>query len=160
MATGYDWNYFDKFDWIISNYMPNYGEGETMASQIATAVNKLIYKWFNDGDVYDNTHNLCGWCNDLSDYANWLYKHTEAKMILKMIFGAENDDDYTEILAMLANKLLTEETLTPLSEKPKVDSIYDCDGPFKFDESYDDEEDYYEKEDDEDEDEDEEEGDE
>ena len=70
-----DWDYFDKFEPIINKYMPDRGEGETMASQIVTAVNKLVYKWYNDGDVYDNTYILEGWANDLSDYANWLYKY-------------------------------------------------------------------------------------
>ena len=46
-----------------------------MASQLVTAVNKLVYKWYNDGDVYDNIHSLDNWANDLSSYANWPYKY-------------------------------------------------------------------------------------
>ena len=46
-----DWGYFNKFEDTIDKYMPSSGEGETMASQIATAINKLVYKWYNDGDV-------------------------------------------------------------------------------------------------------------
>lgn len=65
-----NWNYFDKFEAITVKYMPDYGEGETIASQAVTAVNKLIYKWYNDGDVFDNTKYLEGWWNDLSSYAN------------------------------------------------------------------------------------------
>ena len=45
---------FDKFEPIIDKYMPDIGEGDSLASQMVTAVNKLIYKWYNDGDVYDN----------------------------------------------------------------------------------------------------------
>lgn len=132
-----EWSYFDKFEPILDKYMLPRGEGETIASQIVTAVNKLIYKWYNDGDTYDNTHNLEGWTgNDLSDYANWLFSHTDEKMTLKMIFIADTDEDYAEILAKLADALLDEKYLEPLSTLPKDGSIYDCSGPFKFKERY------------------------
>ena len=75
MQEGVEWDYFDKFQKIIDKYMSSNGEGETKASQVVTAINKLIYKWYNDGDVFDNTHHLKGWWNDLSSYANWLYKN-------------------------------------------------------------------------------------
>ena len=77
MAT--NWDYFDRFEGIEDKYLPVQGEGETKASQIVTAVAKLVYKWYNDGDVFDNTHHLEGWANDLSDYANWLDKCTNLK---------------------------------------------------------------------------------
>lgn len=53
-----DWGYFDKFEWADEKYLPCRGEGETKATQIVTAINKLVYKWYNDGDVFDNTHYL------------------------------------------------------------------------------------------------------
>lgn len=136
MKNEITWDYFDKFEPILDKYMLPRGEGETIASQIVTAVNKLVYKWFNDGDTYDNTHNLEGWANDLSDYANWLFSHTDEKMTLKMVFVAETDEDYVEILAKLADALLDEKYLEPLSTSPKDGSIYDCSGPFKFIERY------------------------
>lgn len=46
------------YDEVIELYLPDRGEGKTKATQIVTAVNKLIYKWFNDGDVYDNTYHM------------------------------------------------------------------------------------------------------
>lgn len=35
------WESFDTFNDIIKDYMPEYGEGETLASQTVTAVNKM-----------------------------------------------------------------------------------------------------------------------
>lgn len=35
--------YFRKFKKINDKYLPDYGEGNTFASQAVTAVNKLIY---------------------------------------------------------------------------------------------------------------------
>lgn len=136
-----DWNYFDKFDAVIDKYMPDRGEGETLASQIVTAVNKLIYKWYNDGDVYDNNYGMEGWANDLSSYANWLFSNVpEADTILNRIEDCSNDNEYESILRDLADTYLNEDVLSYWANEPKVGSIYECDGPFSFNE-YDDEDD-------------------
>jgi len=133
MQEGVNWGFFDKFQNIIDKYMPSNGEGETKASQVVTAINKLIYKWYNDGDVFDNTYHLKGWWNDLSSYANWLYKNVfESKHILTTIEEAETDAHYEYILKELAEKFLNEEFLQPLSEQEKVGTIYDCKGKFKY----------------------------
>lgn len=133
-----DWSYYDKFDSIINKYMPDNGEGETIASQIVTAIDKLIYKWYNDGDVYDNTNDkMRGWSNDLSDCANWLDKYCEpASKILDNIYSCDNDDEYEDILKELADKCLDENYLVTMEEKPKQGSIYKCDGKYKFEDVY------------------------
>ena len=51
--VGVDWSYFRKFEPFNRQYLPDRGEGDTLATQAATAVTKLVYKWYNDGDVYD-----------------------------------------------------------------------------------------------------------
>ena len=139
-----DWSYYDKFEDILHKYMPDQGEGENLASQIVTAVNKLIYKWYNDGDVFDNVNSgLNGWANDLSSYANWLYKYApgDVPAILKNIYGMGDENDYETLLQELADNLLDENLLSSLEDK-KEGSIYDCDGPFEFNENWDDEEEY------------------
>lgn len=147
-----DWDYFDQFETIINKYLPDYGEGNTFASQAVTAVNKLIYKWFNDGDVYDNNYALSGWVNDLSSFANWLYTYVkETRPILKRISKIKNEAGYEYILLALAMTVLTEDFLSKYSDKVKTGSIYRCDGPFSWvdlSEYDEDEEDWYEEEDD------------
>lgn len=146
------WDYYDKFLALEDKYLPEKGEGETRATQIVTALTKLIYKWYNDGDVFDNTHHLQGWANDLSDYANWLWEHTDAHRILDKIVYCYTENDYEDLLKELADKLYDETFLAKMNAKEKVGTIYNCDGKFKFVDSYedDDEEDYwYEEEDDE-----------
>lgn len=127
-----DWSYFDKFDAICDKYLPVSGEGDTVATQIVTAVCKLVYKWYNDGDVFDNTHYMNGWLNDLSSYANWLRKYTETRYILDNIDEVMNDDEYEQLLADLADTLLDENKLSELNKQKKVGSIYKCDGPYAF----------------------------
>ncbi|MCQ2113306.1 MAG: hypothetical protein MJY95_08215 [Bacteroidaceae bacterium] len=136
------WNYFNKFDKVNEKYLPAYGEGETLAEQIVTAVNKLIYKWFNDGDVYDNVNScMDGWCNDLSSYANWLHEYADGcDEILDEIFEIYTDRDYEFILAELADLTLNENYLSSYIEE-KIGTIYECYGPYEFNE-YSDEDEY------------------
>lgn len=136
MTESVDWGYYKKFKDITDKYMSDEGEGETLASQIVTAINKLVYKWYNDGDVFDNVHSgLSGWANDLSSYANWLYKYAPGKVtiILRNIYGMGEKSDYETLLKELADYCLNEDLLQSL-KLDKQGSIYDCDGPFEFNE--------------------------
>ena len=144
---GVNWNYYDKFDGLTDKYLPFEGEGETKATQIVTAVTKLVYKYYNDGDVFDNTHALEGWANDLSTYANWLYhRTTEAvQKILNKVYDCRINEDYEDLLKELADELFKEEYLAEQDNVKKEFSIYDYEGKFEFIEvdEDDDEEDYY-----------------
>lgn len=135
-----DWGYFDRFTDLTEKYLPHFGEGETMATQIVTAVCKLVYKWYNDGDVYDNQGMLHGWLNNISSYANWLDRYAGAEYLYD-IYDCRNDGDYEDILKELADKLLQAEVLEDYDKKPKQGSIYHCEGDFKFVEWQDEEED-------------------
>lgn len=140
---GVDWSYYDADRFMIINtkYLPAYGEGDTMASQIVTAVNKLVYKWYNDGDVYDNTHGMDGWCNDLSSYANWLCQYVpKTRDILDRIEDCYTHNAYERILKDLADYCLNEKRLAEYATQEKTGTIYKCDGPFAF-RDYDEEED-------------------
>lgn len=148
---------FNKFDRVLDEFLPSTGEGDNLGSQIVTAVNKLIYKWYNDGDVFDNTGMMQGWANDLSSYANWLAKNVPGSVdILDNIFDCGSDGEYEHLLMDLAEHCLDLEDIEIASEQPKSGSIYDCDGPYRFiddldsddsefeeEEVYDDEDDYY-----------------
>lgn len=136
------WNYFDQFGDIIDKYLPHRGQGTTKASQMVTAINKLIYRFYNDGDVFDNQYYLDSY-NDLSSYANWLYKYIEgADDILLTISNCTTNDKYSELLKQLANTFLIEDVIEQYSEPLKGD-IYDCDGPFEVTEEYEDDYDDY-----------------
>ena len=148
-----DWEYFNQFEAVTDAYLPARGEGDTLASQIVTAVCKIVYKWYNDGDVYDNTRYLDGWANDLSSYANWLYKYAPLPGLvatLESVWDCYNGGEYEDILAEIADICLDPDILKELSESPKQGSVYECDGPFVFEENYEEEdeedewdEDYY-----------------
>ena len=69
---------------LIEKYLPPRGDGDNQATQAVTALCKLTYKWFNDGDVYDNHYYLQGWANDISGSANWLYNNIPITQSLLM----------------------------------------------------------------------------
>lgn len=146
--TKIDWHSFHKFLDVIDEFMPDRGEGDTKASQIVTAVNKLVYKWFNDGDVYDNTNLIFEGFNDLSSYANWLYNNVRnTRDILDKIYRCKKEQDYTDLLYDLAEATLDDDFLAEYAEQPAQGSIYDEDGPFVIEEIFDEEDEYDEWED-------------
>lgn len=134
-----EWSYFNKFEELSGKYLPSRGEGNTKATQIVTAICKLVHRWYNDGDVYDNTHYNSGGCNYLSSYANWLDKYTEAGEILNKITTCRNRGEYENLLKELADTLIVEDYLAEQNKIAKIGTIYKCEGCFKF-EDYDDEE--------------------
>ena len=130
-------DYFDKFHDVISKYLQKTGEGNTKGSQIITAVNKIIYNWYNNGDLFDNTSELPNSPNDLSSYANWLNKYTDLGSILEKVWDCESEDEYEELLKELGDKVFNEEYLSAYAEQNKEGSIYECDGYFKIITRYD-----------------------
>lgn len=138
-----NWNYYDSenFARITAKYLPEKGQGDTMATQIVTVVSTLVYGWYNDRDAYDNTYYLTDWGNDLSSYANWIYQYTDEN-IQNILEGVKecNESDYEDLLKDLADTLLDEEVLEGYSKRQAVGSIFNCVGVFKF-EYHEDEED-------------------
>lgn len=146
-----DWSYYDRYGSYDKILLPARGDGLTMASQAVTACCKLVYKWYNDGDVYDNTHYLEGWANDISGSANWLYKYIpETKEILIKIKDCSGGIEYEHILKELCDYIYQDDILNSLNQKPKIGDAYNEDGPFHYQEEYEEEyeDDYYDEEDD------------
>ena len=81
-------------------YFVREGEWETKASQLATAVCKIVYRYYNDGDRFDRK-NLA----NLWTYANWIRKHCfkfhttetyEEKLRLLLLDAIEKIDLYKD----------------------------------------------------------------
>lgn len=127
-----DWSNFDKFSEVIDRFMQPHGEGDTMASQIVTAINKIVYKWFNDGDVFDNTNGyMLGFANDLSSYANWLFKYVpRSRPVLEGIYQCYEHEDYENLLFDLCEECLDSNYIEKFVNEEKEGTIYDCTGPF------------------------------
>ena len=129
-------------DAVERAFLPTEGEGDNFASQAVTAIVKLIYKWFNDGDVYDNRYGLSGWANDLSSYANWLYEYVPDVSDILMRIKKIGDDKnaYAHILYDTMEGIMNWDFVNAHKDEPCKDTIYECRGPFAFKEYYEDDE--------------------
>ena len=92
--------------------------------------------------MYDTTHYLTGWCNDLSSYANWLYEYAPyTQKILNRIRDITTEEEYTKLLYDLCELTLDKEYLSEFENEERVGTIYNCDGPFEYEENYDNDDD-------------------
>lgn len=139
-----DWH---KYDDILDKYLPSRGEGDTVAEQVVTATNRIIFRWFNDGDMYDN-HWAYGVVDsfeeNLPNCANWLYNWGPhpVEEVLYDVFDCESESDYEQILENIAEICFDEEWLSsPQGQHKKEGTIYDCEGPFSVEDTYDEEDD-------------------
>ena len=125
-----DWDVYDAFK-KLTTVLPICGEGSFIIEQIATAVNKLVYKWYNDGDVFDNNFGMEGWLNDLSSYANWLSQYVFGMQpILQQIQFCHTEGEYEQLLLHLWKH--AESILDDYKAQPKVGSVYECAGAFRY----------------------------
>lgn len=117
----------------IEEYLPAVGEGDTLASQLATAVCKISYRFLNDGDK----------CNDVyvRSYTSWLEKNSDKFPAVKVTEG-HPDSNYMFSMknalwglkdnlkggsyAAAVTNLLTysEEIISSLGNEPKSGSVY------------------------------------
>lgn len=143
-------NWYDKYQKVLDEYLPDYGQGENKLEQVVTCVNSIVYLWFNDGVVYDNH-----WKDGLYDnsdnsactYANWLYYNTSRRSVLSDVFNCRSDKDYESLLKRICETYFSEDALRKMSSSftgagfCKGD-IYDCnEGRFSVEFVYDNEED-------------------
>lgn len=94
---------------ICDKYLPVQWEWDTMATQFVTATCKLVYKYYNDGDRYDQAS-----INDMSTYANWIDNH--CFRLLKW------NEDYEEKLRYILERMIL--TFDLYLDKKAVWSIY------------------------------------
>lgn len=142
------WKNYNIYDEVNDKYLPPQGEGDSLATQIVTAINKLVYRYYNDGDVYDNTGWLDGY-EDISSYANWLRTQLpfDVGFIMDRVFDCSKSE-YEDLLWDLTELCLDSSLLDWAASQPKKGSVYDCDGPYAIVEYEDDDEEYDEDDDD------------
>lgn len=140
---------FEKFNMVLDDYMPSRGEGNTMASQIATAVAKIVYRWFNDGDTVSSKWMVEGSTDEggVSQYANWLFKNVKEAAFLhnwidKFNYKSVSRSEYEDFLYDMCVELLDPEILEKYDSEWAVDSIYEvgkyANGVFQSEEEYED----------------------
>lgn len=125
MAGKVRWSDYDQFEDILNRYLPEEGQGDTRAGQTVTAINKLVYAFYNNDAVIADV--LPEYDPNLKSYATWLRKHTSSRAVLLLVKleDAEDLDSYAEYLYELTDYLLDEPKLRTLSKYNTVGDIYE-----------------------------------
>lgn len=125
MAGKVRWSDYDQFEDILNRYLPEDGQGDTRAEQAVTAINKLVYAFYNNGAVIADA--LSEYDPNLRSYAAWLRKHTSSRAVLLLVKleDAEDTDSYAKYLYELTDYLLDEPKLRTLSKYDTVGDIYE-----------------------------------
>ena len=153
-----------NFDEATEAYMPSTGEGDSMLTQLLVAANRIIRKWYEDGDVIDTCNGL-GWESDISGSANWIDKYAPAMLSapFKRVFDCCSNQEYQEQIIdpfkASLDKYFESGEWRKLLNAPKRGNAYNEKGIYEFnifqtyefaepDEDYedyeDDEDEYYE----------------
>lgn len=92
------------------NYLPRSGEWETMATQLATAVCKIKYRYFNDGDKYTSLR-----CKEeVGTFANRIHNNC---------FKLKRFDDYEDNLKYML--IMAISIIDSLKDTPAKGSVYE-----------------------------------
>lgn len=123
----------EEYSKVLQKYMPANGEGDTMASQTATAVNMIVYRFLNDGDTI--------WSDSLHNEADWLYENAGYEVsdmidnINEYVFAGSptldeyDENTYTGWIGELLDFVCYDGLLESLADEPATGSIYNCSGP-------------------------------
>lgn len=122
-------NDIDKYYEVLTQYLPDTGEGDTMATQLATAVDRIVYRWFNDGDTI--------WTDECQPFADWLWENIDGidtvidDMNQYMFAGFPYIKDltfrgiYENCLKRILDIATDRELLNSLDSRPLEGSVFD-----------------------------------
>lgn len=122
----------DKYYEVLTQYLPDTGEGDTMATQLATAVDRIVYRWFNDGETI--------WTDECQPFADWLWQNIDGidavidDMNQYMFVGFPYIKDWTfrgiyeNCLKKILDIATDRDLLNDLDSRPKEGSVFDSQG--------------------------------
>ena len=122
-----EWSDFNRFH-NDEKYLPNRGEGETMASQLAVAEVKIIYRYFNDGETI--SHAIGTQSGNMRSYADWIEENIPELSELMAKFPKNRGPKYELFLYKLAEE--TDRIIDSYADKPKVGTVYPSSGRRHF----------------------------
>lgn len=109
-------NRYELWGDLFDEFVPGEGAADTMGGEIIRAVNRVIYRWENDGDKFNQGYGLETCASD----AAFLAENTDSK-IEKIIAGAaELDPGAPDELYSAAMEKLEEAVIEYLANNPEV----------------------------------------
>lgn len=116
-----DWDEFDRFV-KYKKYLPPMGEGDTMASQLATAVSTIVHRYYNDGDTVTKAWGY-GASGNMRNLTRWIRKYIPELRVYASRLLNPREYDYEQTLYDIAAEM--EMIIDNYADEPKTGSIYD-----------------------------------
>jgi len=130
-------------DW--NRLMPSMGKANTAAGEIIRALNRILYRWYNDGDKINEGYGR-ETCNPAARYLMEKCPDGIGEKISRMWQEYMLDSEYEEALVDMADMLLNWIMTTDLDKVPNNEDMLDWRDPNEdrddYDDEYDDEDDY------------------
>ena len=100
---GDDWSFEHLFDTLV----PNNGKCDTLAGELLRAINRIEYRWFNDGDRFNEDYGIetCG--QPAYFLAHYIYEEEDEAPFWNILLNVDtdgNDEKYDEMIEELKNK--------------------------------------------------------
>ena len=100
---GDDWSFEHLFDTLV----PDSGKCDTLAGEIVRAINKIEYRWFNDGDRFNEDYGIetCG--QPAYFLADYIYEDEDEAPFRDIILNVDTDGDdlaYERLIDELKDK--------------------------------------------------------
>ena len=132
-------------DVLFSKLVPGSGDSETVEGELIRAINRIIYRWFNDGDYFYQGYGAETAGPAHSFLINSKQIPFDLQSTLTSIFdkaiGAP-EDGYERLIQFALEKVVDHVEATPEDEYTKLDrGMFDFESEFE-DDDYDEEDDY------------------
>ena len=135
---------------LFDKLVPGSGASETVEGELMRAINRLVYRWYNDGDYFYKGYGAetAGPAHSFLTNSNQIpfELQTTLESTFNKAMGA-NEDGYERLIKFALEKVIDHVEATPEDEyTPLKQEMFDFESEFEDEEDYDD--DYYDDEDD------------
>jgi len=137
-------------DALFSKLVPGSGDSETVEGELIRAINRIIYRWFNDGDYFYKGYGAetAGPAHSFLTNSNQIPFDLQSTLtsIFDKAMGAP-EDGYERLIQFALEKVVDHVEATPEDEYTKLDrGMFDFESEFEDEEEEDDYYDEYEEE--------------
>lgn len=139
---------------LFDKLVPGSGAAETVEGELMRAINRLVYRWYNDGDYFYKGYGAetAGPAHSFLTNSNQIpfELQTTLESTFNKAMGA-NEDGYENLIKFALEKVVDHVEATPEDEYTKLDKeMFDFESEFQDEEDYDDDYDYYDEDDEDD----------
>lgn len=114
-----DWPDNKEFNALFDQYVPGQGHANTLGGELIRAVNKIVYRYYNDGDRVgvDYGNETC------NPAARFIEKNSKLEPLARKLWNVYSDREYEELLDKLMQATIEICKEDNLFEQPNTDDM-------------------------------------